>query len=113
MDDCTRCGTCCFSESPRHVRVTGDDYERLGDDAESLVRFEENQAFMRVAEIGTTGIRACAALEVDPRTRRFACRVYARRPAICRDLARGGVACEGEIATKGERPRRVLTLLAP
>jgi Fe-S-cluster containining protein len=81
------------------VRVTGDDYERLGDDAEALVLFLENEAFMRI--VGDEGTRRCAALDV--RDGRFSCRVYERRPQVCRDLARGSPACEGEVATKRER----------
>ena len=50
-DDCTRCGACCFSGSPRHARVTGDDHERLGDDAERLVAWIGNLAFMRIEAV--------------------------------------------------------------
>lgn len=100
--DCTTCGTCCFSDLARYVRVRGDDYERLGDDAEALVAFHENQAYLRM-EAGH-----CAALVVDDG--RFLCRVYERRPAICRELERGSPACEGEIATKGDRPRRLVVV---
>ncbi len=105
--DCRRCGACCFSESPRHARVTGDDHARLGDDAERLVVFLGNQAFMRLAELG--GERACAALVAGDG--RFACSVYEKRPTVCRELDRGSPACLGEIAGKAERPRRALALL--
>jgi hypothetical protein len=79
--------------------VTGDDYERLGEDADALVVFVGNQAFMRLA--GKAGSRHCAAL--DASDGRFSCRVYERRPRVCRDLERGSPACEGEIATKAAR----------
>lgn len=85
--------------------MTGDDYERLGDVAETLVVFLGNQAFMRI-ERGH-----CAALVLDPEQETFLCSVYERRPAICRDLARGSGACLGELATKGDRPKRALTVL--
>src|SRR5688572_10466495 len=95
MEECTRCGACCFSESPRHARVTGADYERLGDpDVERLVEFIGNQAFMRIE--GREGTRRCAALVVDVVAGTFLCSVYERRPAICRELERGSGGCAGE-----------------
>lgn len=110
MDECTRCGACCFSESPRHARVTGDDYARLGDDAERLVTFIGNQAFMKLA--GEEGTRRCAALVVDRTAGTFMCNLYDRRPQVCRDLERGSGACEGERFAKGERTKRALRVLA-
>ncbi len=104
-----RCGACCFSESPRHAQVTGDDHERLGDDAERLVAFIGNQAFMKLA--GEEGARRCAALVVDAAAGTFACSVYERRPQVCRDLERGSGACEGERHAKLARTKRALALL--
>lgn len=110
MDECTRCGACCFSESPRHARVTGDDYERLGEaDAERLVEFIGNQAFMRI--VGAEGTRHCAALVLDAKSGTFLCSVYERRPAICRELERGSGACAGERALKLGRTKVALTVL--
>ena len=98
--DCQACGACCFSESERHARVTGDDHARLGEAADDLVVFLGNQAFMRVARPeGAPG--RCAALVVE--RGRFRCAVYERRPQVCRDLDRGSPACEGERETKGPR----------
>ncbi|MBX3192636.1 MAG: YkgJ family cysteine cluster protein [Labilithrix sp.] len=107
---CTGCGTCCFSESPRHARVTGDDHERLGEDADRLVTWIGNEAFMRLAPAGED-LHKCIALEIDPARGAFLCAIYERRPQICRDLERGSPACGGELATKGERPKRALALL--
>lgn len=96
--ECVACGVCCFSTLERYIQVDGDDYERLGDDAERLVHFIENRAYMRLVE------GHCAALQVDRDAGRFWCTVYDRRPRICRDLERGSPACAGERATKGDRP---------
>jgi Fe-S-cluster containining protein len=104
VGECLACGTCCFSQLDTYVRVTGDDFERLGDRAEALTAFVENRAYMRMVD------GHCAALSVDRAARRFVCTVYDARPTTCRELARGSPACLGEIATKGERP--VLALRA-
>lgn len=99
--ECVACGCCCFSESPRHARVTGDDHERLG--ADDLVEWLGNEAYMRLAR--TDGVSHCAALEVrrDGGATRYLCRIYERRPQVCRDLERGSGACEGERHAKGPR----------
>jgi Fe-S-cluster containining protein len=110
LEECMRCGACCFSESEKHARVTGDDYARLGDDAPRLVVFVGNQAFMRIDRTGEIG--RCAALIVDPVAGTFHCSVYERRPDVCRDLERGSPACAGERVTKNDRPRRLLEVLA-
>ena len=118
--DCQRCGACCFSDSPRHARVTGDDHRRLGEDAEQLVTWLGNAAFMRLERVtdrralpatDDAPLHKCIALTVDPVTGSFACSIYATRPQVCRDLERGGGACRGELATKGERPPRALAML--
>lgn len=98
VPECLACGTCCFSRLPNFVRVTGDDHARLAERAEALVWFDGIRAYMRMSH------GHCSALEVDARSGRFLCSVYATRPQICRDLVRGGPACQGELATKAERP---------
>lgn len=101
---CMECGACCFSNLETSVRVSGDDYARLGDAAERLVRFVGNRAYMRWAD------GHCAALRVDA-SGQLTCTVYPERPQICRDLERGSAACAGERATKGARPRERLIAL--
>jgi len=93
------------------VRVTGDDWSRLGDDAERVAYFAGwgNEAFMRMTD------GHCAALTVRKVTTgagenaekvtEFFCTLYERRPQICRDLARGSPECAGERATKVEESR--------
>jgi Fe-S-cluster containining protein len=105
VPECLACGACCFSREPRYLRVTGDDYARLGDDAERLVEFVEHRAFMRLED------GHCVALAIDRTKRRFVCKVYATRPEACRALERGSPACEGERLTKGDRPQRRLALM--
>jgi Fe-S-cluster containining protein len=87
---------CCFSLLLPYVAVTGDDYARLGDDAAGCVSFDGNRAYMRMAD------GRCASLVLGEG--RFLCAVYEGRPDTCRDLLRDSSACEGEIASKGERP---------
>jgi hypothetical protein len=102
--DCLRCGVCCFSKLETYVRVSGDDWTRLGAEAERVAQFIGNRAYMRM-EAGK-----CAALAVRATAdgaaggREFFCTIYERRPQVCRDLARGSPQCEGEIALKGGRP---------
>jgi Fe-S-cluster containining protein len=93
---CLECGTCCFSNNEASVRVTGDDYARLGDAAEDFVHFIGNRAYMRLAD------GHCAALRVE-RAGRFVCTVYERRPDACRDLERESPQCAGELFTKAGR----------
>lgn len=96
--------------------MTGDDYERLGDEGARFVEWEGNRAFMRLERVaGRDDLHRCAALVIDPKAEDglvFTCAVYERRPAVCRDLERGGGACAGELATKAGRPKRALALLS-
>jgi len=110
-DDCMRCGACCFSESPRHARVSGDDHLRLGDGAEALVEWIGNEAFMRIERV-TDGLHKCIALTVDASTSTFACSIYETRPQVCRDLEQGAAGCRGELTAKSARPKRALVVLA-
>jgi Fe-S-cluster containining protein len=96
--DCLRCGVCCFSPSETYVRVTGEDWTRLGEAAERVAHFVGIRAYMRRSE------GHCAALAVRRAAEggtEYFCTVYARRPQVCRDLERGSPQCEGEIVTKG------------
>lgn len=110
-DDCMRCGACCFSDSPRHARVTGDDHRRLGEAAEDLVEWLGNEAFMRIAPV-TADMHRCVALAIDAASGTFACTIYETRPQVCRELEQGSGGCRGELAAKAERPKRALVVLA-
>jgi hypothetical protein len=89
-----------------YVRVTGADWERLGVEAERVAHFIGHRAYMRMKAGEAGGAGCCAALEVRADAaggREFFCTVYAARPQVCRDLARGSPECEGELALKGAR----------
>jgi len=80
------------------VRVTGDDYERLGERAEVLVRFDGFRGYMRMAD------GHCGALVIDAASGRWRCGDYAARPQVCRELARSSGECLAELDAKAERP---------
>jgi uncharacterized protein len=94
---CIDCGCCCLSDFPEAVRVTGNDYERLGSAAPRLVHFTGNRAFMRIQE------GHCAALVVDRARRQFRCEVYETRPQVCRNLAQFSAECRAEYESKARR----------
>ncbi len=102
---CQKCGVCCFSQSEQFVRVTGDDWTRLGEAAEGVAHFigPGYRAFMKMRG------GHCAALDLRTTAEgasEFFCTVYERRPQVCRDLARGSPECAGELALKAARPGR-------
>jgi uncharacterized protein len=105
-NDCLRCGVCCFSRLETFVRVTGDDWSRLGADAARVAGFIGHRAYMKM-----TGER-CAALELRRNADgapEYFCTVYENRPQVCRDLARGSPQCAGERAAKRGRVARLMT----
>ena len=78
--------------------MTGDDWERLGPDAERVAHFIGHRAFMRM-QAGR-----CVALVEEPAPDGgvwYVCAIYERRPQVCRDLERGSPACEAERIRKG------------
>lgn len=100
---CLRCGVCCFSRLDTYVRVTGEDWSRLGESADALAHFIGHRAYLRMTD------GHCAALAIKPAAdgsgaREYFCTIYERRPQTCHDLARGSPECEAEIALKGGRP---------
>ena len=95
--DCLRCGACCFSPAAAFVRVTGDDWSRLGEAADGVAHFLGHRAFMRMRDGHCAALDVRSAADGAPE---FFCTIYDRRPQICRDLARGSPECAGEIAVK-------------
>jgi len=82
------------------VRVTGDDWSRLGDAAESVAHFVGHRAFMRMRDGHCVALKVRATPEGATE---FFCTIYDRRPQICRDLARGSPECAGERMIKAPR----------
>ena len=97
---CTGCGVCCFSNLKSYVRVSGDDWSRLGDAADRVAEFDGHRAYLKIHD------GHCAALEIRAGIdggREYFCTIYELRPRICRDLARGSPQCEAERELKGDR----------
>jgi hypothetical protein len=105
LQECLDCGVCCFSRLDTYVPVTGGDRARLGAQAEALTVFTGNRCYMRMDG------DHCAALQCTDEGQ-WACGAYAQRPAVCRELVRGGAACAAEREQKGERPPQLLALQA-
>lgn len=98
VPECLACGTCCFSRLDTFVRVSGDDHARLAERADTLVWFDGIHAYMRMVD------GHCGALDIDASSGQFVCTAYAKRPQVCRDLARSSGACLGEREMKAGRP---------
>ena len=81
--------------------VTADDRIGLGPLAADLLSIEAGQHYMATVD------GRCAALAI--RAGAFACSVYERRPAVCRELERGTPACKEERQTKRRAAERALT----
>ena len=102
--NCLRCGVCCFSKLETYVRVTGDDWTRLGSAAEDVAHFIGHRAYMKMADDHCAALALRRTADGAPE---FFCTVYERRPQVCRDLARGSPQCAGERDVKSERPAAV------
>jgi Fe-S-cluster containining protein len=100
LEDCRLCGACCLSDSSAYVSLTDADVTRLA--APELIHVEAGARFMAMRD------GRCAALETEGGA--FRCAVYARRPAICRGLAHGSLACREERQLKRRAAQRLLTL---
>ncbi len=95
--DCQSCGACCFSSLETYVRVSGDDWTRLGGEADQVAHFIGHRAYLRMDHGHCTALavtRTC-----DGHTH-FTCSIYDRRPQVCRDLVRGSPSCEAERMVK-------------
>ena len=79
--------------------VSGDDWSRLGSEADRWAVFGNNRAFMRMEE-GHCGALRLEAARLGEAKARFVCSIYGMRPQVCRDLARGSGGCHAEWTRK-------------
>lgn len=100
---CLRCGVCCFSRLETYVRVSGEDWARLGAEAERVAWFDGGRAYLKMRD-GRCGALAVRAAADGSGAREYFCTIYDRRPRVCRELGRGTPECEAERALKGGRP---------
>ena len=55
-NDCLNCGVCCFSKSATYVRVNGEDWTRLGEEADQYARFVGQRAMVtQLSGLDTSG----------------------------------------------------------
>lgn len=90
---CLDCGACCFSPAEFYVPVSGDDWSRLGSEAEQWTHWRGNQAFMRMTDGHCVALGIAESAKEGPR---FICHIYDRPPQTCRDLTRGSPQCEAD-----------------
>jgi uncharacterized protein len=113
LPECLNCGCCCFSQLADYVRVTGDDYARLGEHADAMVVFSGNRAYMRMQDGHCAALRLVSRHLAEPEsdlsavrvTTEYVCSVYALRPETCRELQRGADTCRAERFAKADRPQ--------
>jgi uncharacterized protein len=111
--DCLSCGCCCFSQLADYVRVTGDDFARLGEQAERWVQFDGNRAYMRMEDGHCAALQVVAVRDASGHpTSQFVCSVYEQRPETCRALARDSAECRAERHEKRQRPSLLVLRLA-
>lgn len=82
------------------MRVDGDDWSRLGEDAERVAWFVGNRAYLRMRNGHCAALRERSAADGG---REWWCSIYERRPRVCRELGRGSPECEAERALKSGR----------
>ncbi len=97
VPECVDCGACCFNDHYAYVRVFEVDLARMDERARALTRVVDGQRYMRFE-----GGR-CAALALDPATRKVGCTIYPMRPDVCHWLVRGSGECRSQMEAKWPR----------
>ena len=87
------------------MRVTGEDWSRLGEAAERVAHFIGHRAYMKMSGERCVALDLRRSAEGKPE---FFCTVYEQRPQICRDLERGSAQCAGECLAKRGRVTRLM-----
>lgn len=85
------------------MRVTGEDWARLGEDAERAAHFIGSRAYLKMQDGRCASLAIRAATDGSGAPEYF-CSIYERRPRVCRELGRGSPECEAERELKGGRP---------
>jgi len=92
--DCLDCGACCHSINPCLVQLLGRDLDTV---PEQYVESDRSGAHLRMVEDKACGGFVCSALG-----EKNACRIYARRPFLCREFERGSPECLAAIADRSK-----------
>jgi len=93
--DCCRCGACCLSSTPQegYVELSAAEAHRLRSLSLPIVASAgEGEHLGTEPYDGPGGVRACIGFEGAPGFP-CACRIYADRPAKCREFEMGSAAC--------------------
>jgi uncharacterized protein len=91
---------CFYPPLEAYVQLSGEDWARLGAEAERVAHFIGNRAYLRMQNGHCSALETRAAPDGSAL---YFCTVYERRPQTCRDLERGSSQCEAERLLKGER----------
>ena len=95
-EDCTTCGTCCWSSSPTYIAVFEADRTRMDEVAIASTVIIDGRRYMRFANGRCTSLVSRGGLHT--------CAIYPMRPDACRWLQRGSGTC---IEMLGDKPASV------
>jgi len=93
LPECLDCGACCHSINPRLVELLGADAHTVPE--EFAEGDSSGGAHMRMLKDPACGGFVCSALG-----EKNACRIYERRPFLCREFERGSAECLAAIADR-------------
>ena len=98
--DCTRCGACCVSSYPdtTYVHISPDEVEAFTptERTQLLVSDDRYTGLYKTAlraSMDSRGHCRCVALN-GPVGSQVSCRVYDRRPGVCRKFEAGSAECD-------------------
>jgi len=90
--DCLSCGACCTHAGDVVVETTDKEVPRhLTRSVRGRMGFASWEAEEGTRVMARRGCNSCAALSL--KQGRHVCRIYDRRPAVCRDFPAGSQAC--------------------
>jgi uncharacterized protein len=98
---CLDCGACCHTHNPQLVELLGTDAVEVP--AQYVEAGPEGTFHMQMVEDKAHDCLVCSALG-----EKNACKIYARRPFLCREFERGSPECRQAIADmKRKRAERL------